>query len=110
MGTVSDWQAAGWLVSDTPVKRSVTFAVNGEDLTADVWVRQLSIGEHERIFTGTGQEGKSRAAIMISECIRLGDEGTERLSQEHAYQLHPAIANALVAVIVEVNGLTPAKN
>lgn len=106
MSSLKDLQALGVFIEDELVQHEIKFVLEegGEEQTATVHVRRLSIGSQEEIFLGGGDAAKSRTAKMISEAIRLGEKGEEKLSFIDAYKLHPAVAVAMVKAIGEVSG------
>lgn len=105
---VAALQENGGIVSNVPVKKVITWKrVNddGDEVESKfvVHVVRQSFGFVERLFTTA--DDKSRSATFISEAIRLGKNGKQRLSYDQAYQLHPTLAQELVRVINEVNGV-----
>lgn len=106
MSTFAELKALGAFVDGEPVQKSISFKLDGDDaITATIFVKKLSVGESERIFLASGADKESRTAKMIAELVLLGD-GSERLSFQDAYKLHPRIAQAMIQAIGEVNGLT----
>lgn len=101
-------KAKGGFVPSVPVAKEVTWVhqdeATGEEVTDTftVFVVKQSFGSIERLFLGGDDRSKSSA--FISECIRFGDDGKERMSYEDAYQLAPGLAAVLVAAANEVNG------
>jgi hypothetical protein len=108
----------GGIVPSAPVKHEVTWTRLAEDGTEDsvtftVHVRKHSFGMIERLFANDGKHpDRSRAATFISESILLGDDGSERISYEDAFQLDAGLARVLVDAINTVNatGGDAAKN
>jgi len=99
----------GGIVSNVPVKKTLTWKRvddEGEEVEEKfhVFVVRQSFGFVEKLFIS--DDDKSRSAKFISEAIRLGKSGKQRLSYEEAYQLHPTLAQEMVRVINEVNGVT----
>lgn len=99
--------ARGGFVSPEPVKVHVKWErpdpETGETLTDefDVFVMRRSFGSVERLFTNG--DDKSKSALLLSECIRLGENGEERLSYEQAYQLDPSLASELIGAYNSVH-------
>lgn len=87
---------SGGIVSPEPVKKPVEW--RGKKFNVHV-VRQ-SFGTVEEIVRQS--EGRSRSAALIASFIRLGDNGTEQLSYDDAYQLQPELAAEFVRVVNEV--------
>lgn len=104
MSTLKDLQGLGAFVSDKPVRKDITFKLDGdEEYSATIHVKKLSVGDYDALFLG-GPEERSRTARMISDAITLGDNGAERIKFEDAYRLHPRLATAMVTAFNEVNG------
>lgn len=76
----------------------------GELISFKAWVKQLAFGDVDRIRSAPvdpEDPERSAQAMLISESIRLGEGGKERLSYEQAYQLKPSLAGALLKAIGE---------
>jgi hypothetical protein len=101
MLTIESLSKTGGLVSDKPVKKHIKFKIDGSEHEGDIYVSRVSIGVFEQIFLS--DDKLSRTAKAISAGIRLGD-GSETLSFEQAYQLHPSLASAMLECFYEVNG------
>lgn len=86
----------GGIVSPDPVKKTVKW--NGEKFV--VYVVRQSFGSVETLVKDL--EGRSRSAALVASFIRLGDDASEHLSYEDAYQLHPDLAAEFVRVVNEV--------
>lgn len=106
MTTLEYLKSVGAFVSDRLIAKDVEFEIDGEQLNAKIWVKKLSIGEHERIFRASvkDEEQRSHMAFMISEIVSLGEEGTEKIPFTDAYRLDRSLAMAMVKAIGEVNG------
>lgn len=87
---------AGGIVSPDPVKKTVSW--DGKKF--DVFVIRQSFGTVESLVQGL--DGRSRSASLIASFIRLGDDASEKLTYEDAYQLHPTLAGEFVRVVNEV--------
>lgn len=93
----------GALVSGEMVQKGVEWVhedlESGEEI-ADQFVvhiiKRMSFGAFDRVYGNAGNLDKSKAATLISEVVRFGEEGTERLSIEQAHDLHPGLAMVLV--------------
>lgn len=97
---------AGGFVSDSLVVKEVTWVRkdaegNDDSLTFEVRVKRQPFGALERI--ATMDENKSKAAQIISDCVRLGEDGKEIISYDRAFNLHPGLAAALLTAVNEVN-------
>ena len=57
-----------------------------------------------RAAVAGGGPGISQRALVISEAVLLGEDGTERLSYADAEALEPSLAEVLTAAINAVNG------
>lgn len=95
---LADLKAAGGIVTGELVSRSITWA----DMTFTILVKRLSYGEVERSVYDPA-DTRSRNAAMLSESVRLGDDGSEALSYEDAYRLDPSLALAMLTVVRDVN-------
>jgi hypothetical protein len=107
--SLDEFRAVGGFVDDRLVEREITFSIDGEGpYEAVVFVKKLSIGEHERVFLRE-EAGKkrSRMAHLISECVTLGAKGEESIPFEDAYKLHPELGRAMMDAIGEVNKRIP---
>lgn len=108
MSSLKDLKAMGAFIPDEPIKKEIKFKLDGPDeLTATLFVKRMNIGDYEALFL-TDTEERGRIAKMISEGIRLGEKGEEKLSFQQAYKLDPRIAGQMVAAFNEVN--TPKKS
>jgi hypothetical protein len=100
----------GGIVPSAPVKHEVTWTKTADDgspdpVTFTVYVRKHSFGTIERLFATDGKDPeRSRAAAFISESIMLGEDGSERITYEDAYQLDAGLAKVLMDAISAVNG------
>ena len=103
MSSLKELQALGAFVSDKPVKKEITFKLDGdEEHTAVIHVKKLSVGDYESLFL-TEKEERSRTATLIAQAVSLGPDGKERISFEQAYKLHAGLAGAMVNAFNEVN-------
>lgn len=99
---LKELQAQGGFVDDKPVKESVTWTRgDGEKISFDVHVVRQPFGVVDEVLKTT--DGRSQSARMISNCIRLGKEGKDRLTYEQAFALDPTLAFSLIAAINRVN-------
>ena len=104
---LSDLKAKGGFVALAPVPKELTWKrkdAAGQEVedTFTVYVMRQSFGAIESIWAGT--EDRSKAAAYISQSIRLGDKGKERMSYDDAFQLDPGLAGLFISAINEVNG------
>jgi hypothetical protein len=103
----------GGFVSAAPVKKEVRWdhvdEKTGEKVTDvfDVLILKLSYGLIEQIYSSPDK--KSRNASLISEAVRLGEDGKEVISYVNAYQLAPSLGSAFYLAIAEVNALPKPK-
>lgn len=101
----------GALVTNDLVKREVswTHRVDDEDVTDTftVFVRKASFGFIDRLYND--DDIKSQATELIVECIRLGDDGSEKLTRKDVQALDPFLANELVLAVRDVNGVGSAE-
>lgn len=101
MSKLKELESMGGFISTKPVPKEIKFDIDGKEYTASVFVKRLSVGDFESLFINDKEE-RSRTAKLISEAITL-DEGRERIPFQKAYQLHPALAGAMVKAFNEVN-------
>jgi hypothetical protein len=101
----------GAIVPSATVETEVSWTrpdETGRDITDTftVHVVKHSFGTAERLVLADRKDPDfSQRAMLISESIRLGEGGSERLSYEDAYQLEPRLARAFLDAVYEVNGL-----
>lgn len=98
---LADLKAKGAFVDKTPVKKTVTCTLKGEELKFDVFVVRQPFGVVEAALNDT--QDRRHAAQLISLSIRLGEKAEEAMTYEDAYNLDPALAWAFVKAINEVN-------
>lgn len=108
---LKDLEKAGGFVSADGERKSLTWKNReGQEFTFDIFVKRTSYGLAERI--ALADDGESRGALSISECILFGTAG-ERLTYEQAFALEPSLARVFMTAIREVNERKkddPAKN
>jgi hypothetical protein len=97
---LKELRAKGAFVPAHPVKKSVTW----NEATFDVFIKRLSFGDYERLFLSESDD-RSRMARVLSETVKLGEEGKEDLSYKDAYQLEPSLARSLIDAVNGVNGV-----
>lgn len=101
MTSLKELQALGGFVGE-PVKKEITFKANGEDIKATIHVIELGIGDYEKAVES--KEGdRSHMAHIISNFVRLGEGGKEKISYTDAYRLNPSLGGAMVNAFNEVN-------
>lgn len=87
---------AGGFISPEPVKVPVEW--NGHAF--DVWVKHLSFGDMENLYSS---DDRSRSARLIAAAVLLGEQ-KEAISYEDAYRLHVGLATKLIEAFNQVNG------
>src|SRR5690625_2333803 len=97
---LTDLEKKGGIVSDELVKRKAKW--NGDDI--DFYVKMLSFGDIDRTYNGSDMDA-SQAATLISKSVRLGDDGSEKLTYDQAYSLTPALATIFADHVMSVNGV-----
>lgn len=102
-------KSKGGFVDSEPVKKHFVWNKSGEKVEFDAFVVRQSFGDIEKMFSDEDDE-RSRGAIMISEMIRLGENGEERISYGDAYRLDPGLASAFVEAINKVSGVEGPKS
>lgn len=95
---INDLKKIGAIYTNKPEKKTIKWNNCGEDVEFTVFVCKLPYGDIERIL-----KAESYTIALISEGLRLGDNGNERLSYEEAAMLDPSLANLFVQAINEVN-------
>lgn len=99
---LAELQALGGFVDTEPVKKQIKWkGADGKENKASVFVVRQPFGAVEQALTNKAD--RSQAAKMISLSIRLGEDGSESLTYEQAYNLHPNLAWAFAAAMSEVN-------
>lgn len=99
---LSDLQAMGGFVDAQPLKQEVTWKLGDQEHKATVFVVRQPFGAVESVLAEASKD-RSHGAKLISLCIRLGEDASEQLTYEQAYNLHPSVAWAFVGAINEVN-------
>lgn len=103
MTSLNDLKKAGGFVPEAPIAKSITFKTdNGDDVSADIFVRKLGVSDYESLFTGEAVS-KSHTAMAIHVGIRLG-KGDEVIPYDLAARLDKSLATALMRAFQEVNG------
>lgn len=87
---------SGGIVPSEPIKKTVKWRND----TFNVFVVRQSFGSVEQLVQEV--DVNSRTAALIASFIRLGDDASEKMTYEDAYQLHPELAGEFVRVINEV--------
>lgn len=101
----------GGFVPLTPVAHEVTWKPPGADesVTFTVHIRKLSFGAVEKLWGGIEKDAdKSRIASFISSTVLLGENGTEALTYQDAFQLEPTLATVFIEAVNAVNGISGA--
>jgi len=108
---LKELQEKGGFVPQTTVQKSVSWVDvdeqgNETQHSGTVRVKKHSAGTIEQMW-GSAERVKdpSFTATLISKSVFLGDEGEEKLTYQQAYDLLPALAEAMVSAIDEVNPL-----
>lgn len=106
---ISRLREIGGIVPAAPVRREVSWtrrAESGEEVTDTftVFIRKHSCATVERISDARHDQDRSAVALILSESVRLGEDGSESLSYELALELDPQLARILVDAVNDVNG------
>jgi len=102
-------KARGGIVDGQPVKKEVSWkhldAESGQEVTDSftLHIRRQSFGVIERLFA-QDQTEQSRNASYLAACVSLGDDGTEALGYDDAYNLEPSLGFLILNAVNEVNG------
>lgn len=102
MSSMKELRALGAFVSDKPVQKEIKFTLEGEELSATIFIKRIAIDEYEALFVRPDINEPSRMAKTISEAVTLSD-GKERITFADAKRLHPSIAAAMLEAFNEVN-------
>lgn len=93
----------GALVSGELIQKGVEWVhedlETGEEVTDQFVVhilKRMSFGAFDRIYGSAKALDKSQAATLVSEVVRFGEDGSEKLTVEQAHELHPGLAMVLV--------------
>ena len=106
----------GGIAPSSTVKAEVswTHELDGQPVTDTftVHVVKPSFGAVERMLAASAKDPeRSQAVAFIAECIRLGGDGSGRLSYDDAFNLESGLARALMDAISSVNATGgPEKN
>lgn len=93
----------GALVTGEMVQKGVEWThedlETGEEVTDQFVVhilKRMSFGAFDRVYGSAGTLDRSKAATLISEVVRFGEDGKDKLTTEQAHDLHPGLAMQLV--------------
>lgn len=93
-------KAIGALVGDEPIKRAIKFTLDGQEYDATIWVKRLCVGDRDRMAAlSASDDQRSTSALLISELVTLGEDGSERISFKDAYRLAPPLGDAIVEAL-----------
>lgn len=107
MTSLKELQGMGAFAADGLIKKEIKFENDaGEEVTAIIHVKQLSVGDMEN-FNRNLTDKQMISAYRISEFVSLGEDGKERIAYKVAYQFKPSLAIAMVNALNEVNGSRP---
>jgi hypothetical protein len=100
---IDELKSLGGFADPAPTKIIVSWEnSDGQKMSGDAWIVRQSYGEIERAVNAS-EKDKSQGAMLISLCIRFGDDAKESLTYEQAYNLYPPFAFALIEAINEAN-------
>ncbi len=107
---LKELQEKGGFVPPTTVQKSVSWVFvdekgNEHQHSGTVRVKKHSAGTIEQMWGSADKKDQSFTATLISKSVALGENGEEPLTHKQAFDLYPALAEALVAAIDEVNPL-----
>jgi hypothetical protein len=105
---LAELEARGGMVDPTLVKKNITWKRRDddgkeEDVSFDIFIRKNSFGIIDTQLRN--QDERSKSALLISNGVRLGEEGEESISYEQAYRLDATLAYTMVQAFMEVNKL-----
>jgi hypothetical protein len=101
---IAGLQSNAGLVSEDLVKRSAVWHHGGEDNDVEFFVRRLAFGDIDRVYSREDPTN-SQAAELIAMAVRLGEDGSEQMSYEQAYQLNAGLAMLFSDHVMSVNGV-----
>ena len=85
-----------------PVEKEITYKDGGDDVTATVLVKRISVKEYEALYLNGNEE--NRLARTIHRILVKDDKGKPvAIPLDLAEQLTPALAGAMVTAFNEVN-------
>lgn len=102
-------KAKGGIVDGQPIKKAVSWThldgKSGKEVTdtLTLHIRRQSFGVIERLFA-QGESEQSRNASYLAACVSLGEEGTEALCYDDAFNLEPSLGFLMLNAVNEVNG------
>lgn len=103
MKSLKDLKAVGGIIPEAPIAKQITFKLDDDqEYTATIYVKRLSIGDHEKLFAAKLDDGAA-SAHLISYAVMLGEDGKERIPFKDADRLHPNLAKAMIDAVKEVN-------
>ena len=68
-----------------------------------MFVKKVSFYDFEKLYLDKNESTDSQSALIVSTCIRLGENGDELLPYDVACNLHPSLGISLVNAVHEVN-------
>lgn len=105
---LSELLAVASIEATTLIKKSVQWKQPGKDgkeieYSADVFIiSDISFSAQERIYLGDSSTiDAGRMSRAISERLRFGEDGSEKMSHEQAANLHPSFGFALTKLLFD---------
>jgi Phage tail assembly chaperone, TAC len=103
---LAELEARGGMVDRTLVKKNITWKRKDEDgnedeVNFDIFIRKNSFGIIDSQMRS--KDERSKSALLISNGVRLGDEGEEEITYDQAYRLDATLAFQMVQAFMEVN-------
>lgn len=101
-------QARGGFVPAAPTPKAIKWEHDdpetGEKVTDEftIHIARLSYAAMERLALENAAD-RSRGALMISACVRLGPEGSETIPYDAAARLDPELAALFIRAVNEAN-------
>lgn len=99
-------KAMGGILPSAMVPKEINWVTaDGEEVSFTVFVRRLSYGESVAVFKDVSRDEEiNQAAWKIAACVRLGENGEQKLTYDEAMALDLTLGVAMCKACNEVNG------
>ena len=115
MLTLGSLESSGALVNGTPIKKTISFKTASGEVSGEIWVRQLSVADYMTAiadYKDTDDESQKMKYVkaIVTNYIVLGEDASERITEEHADRMTPSLLHSMIDAFNEVNGIGEEKN